>query len=199
MYGVYEMSRKRKCKYCKEYMDSFITFPGGVFCNMEHAVAFAREKAEKQREKALKKKEQETKKKHAKRKKEFYNNDRAIRTREAQKAFNAFIRERDGKDPCISCGRYHEGQWHAGHYRSTGAHPELRFEELNCHKQCSVCNNHKSGNIAEYRIELIKRIGLDKVEWLEGPHEPTKYTCEELKEIELHYKAKLKKLKEEVN
>ena len=46
----------------------------------------------------------------------------------------------------------------------------------------------------DYRINLIKKIGLDKVEWLEGQHEPKKYTCEDLKEIELKYKQKLKEL-----
>ena len=114
---------------------------------------------------------------------------------EAQKCFNAFIRERDKHDPCISCGRFHTGQYHAGHYRTVGAHPELRFDELNVHKQCSVCNNHKSGNIVEYRINLVKKIGADKVEWLEGNHEPKKYTIEELKDIKSLYKSKLKALK----
>ncbi len=52
----------------------------------------------------------------------------------------------------------------------------------------------RSGNIAEYRIRLIKKIGLDKVEWLEGPHEPAKYTIDDLKELIVKYKAKCKEL-----
>ena len=115
--------------------------------------------------------------------------------REAQAAFNAFIRERDKAEPCISCGRFHSGQYHAGHYRSVGSHPELRFEELNVHKQCSVCNNHKSGNVIEYRINLVAKIGQKALDWLEGHHEPKKYTVEELKAIKSTYKAKLKELK----
>ncbi|XKM12681.1 recombination protein NinG [Orbaceae bacterium ac157xtp] len=82
---------------------------------------------------------------------------RSERLKEAQIVFNAYIRERDKNEPCISCGRYHTGQYHAGHYRSVGACPELRFCELNVHKQCSACNNHKSGNILEYRINLVKK------------------------------------------
>jgi hypothetical protein len=112
----------------------------------------------------------------------------------AQVAFNAYIRKRDEALPCISCGRHHTGQYHAGHYLSTGARPELRFEEDNNHKQCSACNNHLSGNIALYRISLIKKIGLDRVEWLEGPHEPKKYTIEELITIRDHYRSKLKEV-----
>ena len=59
---------------------------------------------------------------------------------------------------------------------------------------CAPCNNHLSGNIADYRINLINKIGVEKLEWLEGPHKPKKYTCTELKEIELLYKQKLKDL-----
>ena len=115
--------------------------------------------------------------------------------REAQNAFNAWIRLRDEKEPCISCGRFHQGQYHAGHYRTVGSHPELRFEELNVHKQCSVCNNHKSGNIVEYRINLLGKIGAKSIEWLEGNHEPKKYTVDDLKSIKATYKAKLKEMK----
>ena len=115
--------------------------------------------------------------------------------REAQTVFNQFIRLRDEKLPCISCGRFHQGQYHAGHYRTVGSHPELRFEELNVHKQCSVCNNHKSGNIVEYRIHLLAKIGASNLEWLEGHHDLKKYTIEDYKEIKSIYRAKLKELK----
>jgi hypothetical protein len=134
-------------------------------------------------------------KKHAARKKEMKDNDKPLREKAAQSAFNAFIRLRDVLLPCVSCGRHHTGQYHAGHYRSRGAHPELRFEELNCHKQCAPCNNHLSGNISNYRPALIVKIGQAKLDWIEGPHEVKKYTCAELKEIELLYKQKLKGLK----
>lgn len=117
--------------------------------------------------------------------------------KEAQVAVNAYIRERDRHEPCISCGRWHQGQWHAGHYRTVKAAPELRFNELNIHKQCAPCNGPMSGNIVEYRIRLIQKIGLAKVEWLEGKHEPAKYTIEDAKRIKSEYKAKLKELQQE--
>jgi len=124
----------------------------------------------------------------------------AIKTRsewmkETQTEFNAYIRIRDDKEPCISCGRHHQGQYHAGHYRSVGSNPSLRFDELNVHKQCSVCNNHKSGNLIEYRINLVKKIGQTGLDYLEGPHEPKKYSIDELKEIKSTYKQKAKELK----
>lgn len=115
--------------------------------------------------------------------------------KDAQTAFNAWIRERDAALPCISCGRHHEGQYHAGHYRTTAAAPELRFEPLNVHKQCAPCNNHMSGNIVEYRINLVKKIGAEAVEWLEGKHEPAKLTIEDIRAITAKYRALVRELK----
>ena len=118
--------------------------------------------------------------------------------RDAQRAFNAYIRARDVDLPCISCGDFtpmtRGGDYDCGHYRSVGANPELRFEELNAHKQCKRCNSHLSGNIVNYRIGLLMRIGEEKVAWLEGPHEPKKYTIEDLKAVIATYRAKLKAL-----
>ncbi|WP_095110546.1 recombination protein NinG [Pseudomonas sp. Irchel 3E20] len=120
---------------------------------------------------------------------------RADHARDTQQAFNEWVRLRDADLPCVSCGRHHDGQYHAGHYRTVAANPEIRFEPLNVHKQCAPCNNHKSGDIVNYRIELVKRIGTEAVEWLEGPHEAKKYTVEELKAMTADYRAKTRELK----
>lgn len=117
--------------------------------------------------------------------------------REAQAAFNAFIRQRDHDQPCISCGRFHTGSYDAGHYRSVGAQPALRFNEVNVHKQCVPCNQHKGGNIIEYRIRLVEKIGRVGVEWLEMEHPPAKYSIEDAKQIKAQYVAKFKQLKEQ--
>ena len=109
--------------------------------------------------------------------------------REAQTAFNAFIRIRDADKPCVSCGRHHNGQWHAGHWLSTGARPELRFDEANCHRQCQPCNVHLHGNLVLYRAELIRRIGLAEVERLEGPQPQRKFTIPDLREIRDKYRV----------
>lgn len=114
--------------------------------------------------------------------------------KEAQEAFNAWIRKRDEAEPCISCGRHHNGQWHAGHYLSTGARPELRFDPANVHKQCQPCNTHLHGNLALYRSALVRKIGPVGVDWLEGPHAVKKYTIDDLKSIISLYKEILKEL-----
>lgn len=120
---------------------------------------------------------------------------RADYIKETQTAANAYVRERDADKMCISCGRWHEGQWHAGHYLSTGARPGLRFVEANIHKQCMPCNVHLSGNLINYRIGLINRIGLEAVELLECDDAARKYTIEELKVIRESYQRKLKELR----
>ena len=116
---------------------------------------------------------------------------------EAQAAFNAWVRERDKGLPCISCGKSSGCKVNAGHYLSRGARPELRYEPLNCHLQCEKCNSWLSGNAVMYRAALIRKIGLASVEWLEGPHDPKRYTIDDLKEIKQHYKDKVRELQKE--
>ena len=120
---------------------------------------------------------------------------RADHLREVQAVFNEWVRLRDADLPCVSCGRHHDGQYHAGHYRTVGANPEIRFEPLNVWKQCAPCNTHLSGNLVNYRLSLLQRIGAEKLDWLEGPHPTRKYTIEEIKAIKADYREKIKELK----
>lgn len=117
--------------------------------------------------------------------------------REAQAEFNAFIRARDHGKPCISCGRLTGAKINAGHYRSVGAFPELRFEERNVYVQCEHCNTHLSGNIAEYRKSLVAQYGEELVDWLEGPHEPKNYSKDDLKAIRDEYRRKTRELRKD--
>ena len=127
-------------------------------------------------------------------KREARQNDRGWWTKAAQTEFNKWVRLRDRDLPCISCQRHHTGQIHAGHYRTVGANPELRFEPLNCHAQCSVCNNHLSGNLINYRANLLVKIGAEKLQYLEGPHEAKKYTIQDLMDIRDKYKRLIKEM-----
>lgn len=120
--------------------------------------------------------------------------------REAQNAFNAYIRERDKDKPCISCGSPMEkglvgGGYDCGHYRSVGSAPHLRFDERNAMGQCKKCNRYLSGNAIEFRSGLVNRYGIGFVEGIESDNEPKKYTIDELKDIKSLYKSKLKALK----
>ena len=173
--------KQKKCRVCKEKFPYFNSTQ--VACSPKCAIELVKLNKSKEYDKKTKELKASIKTK-------------ADWLKEAQTANNAYIRERDHDDPCISCGRHHQGQYHAGHYLSRGACPELRFHPLNNHKQCQPCNNHLSGNLVNYRVNLIKKIGLDMVEWLEGPHEPQKLSIEDIKEIKEYYKEQFKLIKE---
>jgi len=117
-------------------------------------------------------------------------------TKEAQQAFNRYIRLRDKGLPCISCDKIDDGshQRHASHYRPAGIATALRFHEHNVHASCAQCNSHKSGNLVEYRIRLVKKIGKDAVKYLESQNATHKWDIDDLKEIKSMYKEKAKLL-----
>jgi hypothetical protein len=134
---------------------------------------------------------------HAIQKREFLDNDKSFQKAKSQRSFNEFIRLRDAHLGCVSCDKPSDwhGQWHCGHFKTVGARPDLRFNEDNCHKQCSVCNNYLSGNLIEYRRELENRIGTDRLLALDVELKPKKYTAQDYKNIHLEYQQKIKELK----
>ena len=182
-------SRMKTCRVCRQPFEPRL--PMQVVCGIDCARSLAisvRGKAEKQATTKQRKADRERKEKLK---------SRSELAREAQQALNAWVRLRDADKPCISCGRHHEGQYHAGHYLSVGARPELRYEPLNVWKQCAPCNTHLSGNAVLFRQALVREIGLERVEWLEGPHPAKKYTADELRAIKAEYAAKARELKRE--
>jgi hypothetical protein len=113
--------------------------------------------------------------------------------RKAQAAFNSWVRFRDAGRPCISCGAMPDpkrgGTMDAGHYRSTGACPQLRFDPDNCHLQCVRCNRDLSGNAIAYRVGLVRRIGVQRLARLEADHPLPKWGVAEYREIARMYRA----------
>lgn len=188
--------KPKRCKVChNEFIPSLTT---QKVCDWQCAIKLSQEQeAKKQR------------KQHTKAKRELKDNDRSFQIKKTQKIFNKYIRLRDFSEVCISCGRGDldieysgvGGKWDCGHYKTRGAFPELRFEPINAHKQCKRCNGG-SGNYSrkdrtvmeEYGIGLLAKIGQEKFDWLNGPHDAKKYTIEELKEIQELYKRKIKEL-----
>lgn len=172
----------RTCKNCKTKFEPQYNKVQNV-CSFTCAIELTNERNEKAKKKAWTKEKKE--RKEALKTRSDYQN-------ELQVIFNKWIRLRDKGNNCISCNKPAKKE-NAGHYRSVGGNPELRFEPLNNNLQCEYCNTYLHGNLIDYRINLIKKIGLDKVEWLEGKHEPKKYTIEELKGLKVIYKLKIKK------
>jgi len=123
--------------------------------------------------------------------------------RETQTAFNAMIRLRDrlAGFNCISSGRSLDWSGNAvdaGHYRSRGSAPHLRFNEDNCHAQSKQDNRYGSGEAVAYRIGLIARIGLDRVELLEADNAPCKWTHDELRAMKADYQRRVREMKKEM-
>ncbi|PHM61219.1 recombination protein NinG [Xenorhabdus ishibashii] len=192
--------RQRKCKECGERYEPERQLQNT--CSIQCAIARAKKQEQKRQEELerRRKKDNEIKQKLARdklRARRLAVKPRSYWIQQAQRAVNAYIRERDRDLPCVSCGAYTSAQWDAGHYRTTSAAPQLRFDERNIHRQCIVCNQHKSGNLVPYRVELIRRIGLEEVESIESNHDRHRWTIEECQSIKSEFQEKLKILRQE--
>lgn len=168
-----KLLRKAKiCKVCeKEFLPYTTTQP---VCSFDCLIIYNSEKEVKKRVKQMKRDLRD---------KEWYLNA-------LEAVFNAYVRKRDKDLPCISCGCLKANKWDAGHFWAAGNYSFLRFNEDNVHKQCSNnCNIHKSGNQAEYRINLIKKIGAERVQWLDDHrHDELRITIPEIKTLIEKYK-----------
>lgn len=191
---------RRKCTVCREWFHPVRAEQ--YVCSYECACVHGKAandaaKAEKQRKEKKRRLEEERADRQRQAERRMAVKPLSYFIKQAQHAFNEFIRYRDRDLPCISCGRHHDGQYHAGHFRTTGASPELRFDEDNCHKQCSACNNHLSGNLTAYRPALIAKIGQSRFDALMGPHALPKWNRDDYIRIRDEYRAKLRDLKKQ--
>ncbi len=171
--------KPKKCKICKVSFTPQTTTQ--QVCSWECAIKIV----DKDKIKKIKKEVKEAKQKLK---------SRSDWLKETQIVFNKYIRLRDQNDGCISCGSKSAYAYHAGHYRSIGSAGHLRFHELNCHRQCSACNTHLSGNLINYRQRLIRKIGIHAVEALESDNATVKLNIEQIKVIKQEFSAKIKAL-----
>lgn len=167
--------KKKKCKNCKKEYTPVKQFQ--TACSISCAIELSQKK-KKQKQK------QETKKLKE-----------SLKTvgeyiKEAQAAVNAYVRERDRFTSCISCGtplyllkHGRGGSYDAGHYRSRGAAPHLRFNTLNIFGQCKRCNRYLSSNHEEMRKGILQRKGPEYLQRLEAMNYGKKFTIDYLKRI----------------
>lgn len=173
--------KPKKCKFCKDLFTP--SRPLQFLCSFQCALKWTSIEDEKKK-KAEWKKEKKLLKEKVKRLSDF--------EKEARAEFQKWIRLVRDKDlPCISCGKF-SNRYDAGHYFDAGVYSGLIFNEDNVHKQCSnFCNRMNHGNKPNYRIGLVKKIGLKRVKKLEGEKDKLrsyKYTREELISIKEKYK-----------
>ncbi|EBG0692417.1 hypothetical protein DNW06_18660 [Salmonella enterica subsp. enterica] len=196
---------RRKCKVCREWFHP--AYSNVVWCCPEHGAIYALELRAKEKIKAaarrIREKHQADKAERQRRqaKRESFKT-KAQWDKEAQAAFNRYIRIRDEGKPCISCDAPRVGKSNfltgsaidASHYRSRGAASHLKFNVFNVHSACTRCNRQLSGNAVEYRIRLIRRIGLERVERLESDNAPRRFDIPYLKRIKSIFTRKARAL-----
>lgn len=186
-----------KLKKCKECGNGFVpTRPLQYLCSPLCAINYTRKESEK-REAKERKADTKARKEKIKTHSDYL--------RELQPIFNTFIRLRDYNENCISCQKPLIGdnpekpkKFDAGHFRSVGSNPQLRFNEENVYGQCVHCNRDKHGNLLEYRKGLIAKIGVEKVEYLENLNDSNKLSIPEIKDLIDTYRAKIKTLKQTI-
>jgi len=182
---------KRKCKYCGKYKNRDLMFiPNtSAFCDKDHAIQWSILNKDKGRKKI----EQSERRAINKEKK----SNLATRKKAAKKACHDYIRARDSGQGCICCGKPLGNNYHAGHFLESGNNPQIRYDEDNIHGQRLDCNFFKGGDSGDYQENLIKKIGLDRVNELKNLKGGTmKRTADDYLAIEKYYKDKLKALNE---
>jgi hypothetical protein len=127
----------------------------------------------------------------------------AVKTRrdwiaETQAAVNKYVRLRDHGKGCISCGTHPEqkfgGAADAGHFRSVGSAPHLRYYLPQIALQCVKCNRYLGGNAVEMRRGLVARLGLDRVEQIEAMQGVAKWSIDYLQRLKKVMTKKARRL-----
>ena len=179
------MTRQPKPKRCKVCKAEFVPVrPMQKACSVDCAKAMAvSERGKREAKEAAKDRAETRKRKEALR-------SNGERKAAAQKSLNRWIvHVRDKAQPCISCGRFHQGVYHAGHYRSRGSAPHLALDPANLAKQCAPCNLYLHGNLIGFRAGLIERYGISHVESLEADNSPRHHSGSDYDQIAAQYRA----------
>jgi hypothetical protein len=202
--------KEKKCRTCKEPFKPQRSLQN--VCSLPCAIVYSKRLVKKEQKQAEKAKRREIRQRKEKLK------TRSDWLRLAENEFRRFIRARDrlfylrqGKQPeCISCGTTNPSiQYAAGHFKTKGAYPELRLDELNCHLQCNKnCNSALSGNIGGtktthgYRKGIILRYGNARgqeiLDYLDGPHPIANWTVDEIKEMKKDFSRRARDLEAQV-
>lgn len=120
--------------------------------------------------------------------------------REAQGAFNEFVRLRDNGGACFVCSAPLRlgglgGGFDAGHIRSRSQADHLRMDERNVHGQCKPCNAPGSTKDHEMRAAAERLLGKDVADALYADNRVIKWTRDGLREIRDTYRARVREMK----
>lgn len=120
--------------------------------------------------------------------------------REAQAAVNRYVRLRDmaqGRG-CVTCGAHpaqkRGGTMDAGHFRSVGSAPHLRYYLPQIALQCVTCNRHQGGRALDFRRALVERHGATWVEALESMQGLAKFDIDYLSRLKRIFTKKARRV-----
>lgn len=194
---------RRKCKVCGEWFVPEYNDIRIRWCRPEHGAIYAIELRTKEKVKAEAKRikakhEAEKADRQRRREKRVSLKTKSQWRKEAQAAFNKYVRLRDEGMPCISCGRLPEqkfgGSMDCGHYRSRGAASHLAFNLHNTAGQCVFCNRNQSGAQKAFEQGLIERIGAEKVEALNNDNRARNFDIPYLQRIKSIFTRRARQL-----
>lgn len=158
-----------KAKICQNCRMKFVPdLPGALVCSEPCALAYAvsiRGKAEKV--KAVKGRKADAVKRQGMKSRQTW-------LKECQAIVNKVVRLRDmlAGHGCITCGARPAqkvgGTMDAGHFRSVGSAPHLRFFTPQIRLQCVTCNRYQGGRALDFRKALVAQHGAAWVDALEG-------------------------------
>jgi hypothetical protein len=202
---------KRKCKYCKteKHVEKGVIIGLSFYCDYGHAAKWGDENTVV----GAKMKAQA--------------NSKAVRNLNrtklswqhplTQTAFNRmrvlqefmWFEKADIKPYCISCLKENM-DWCCGHFKTRGAHGEIKYDERNTFLQCNrYCNCGLNGNIEGnkntigYKKGLIHRFGETEgqsiIDYCERHHPVAHWCCEELEQKRKGYNAAIRYLEKELN
>ena len=127
---------------------------------------------------------------------ETFIDDRQSLIHDLDFVFSRYIRIResniDGISECYTCGfKSHWTKLQCGHFIKRGE-TFLRWDSRNAKSQCEKCNCNLHGNIDEYTTRLNEeQPGLPE-QLKEESREVNKFSREDLKQLLIDYRAKLK-------
>lgn len=188
--------KPRRCKQCREVFTPSRSMQS--VCSVACSIAWA----EKQKAQKAARAKHDERKSLAERKAKLKTRREWIA--EAQVAVNKVARLRDvlAGHGCISCGarpqQKYGGTFDAGHYRSVGSAPHMRYYLPAIRGQCVRCNRELGGAVVNFRRGLIERIGIERVEEIESMQWTAKWSVEYLQRLKKVMNKKARRLEKRI-
>lgn len=122
--------------------------------------------------------------------------------KEAQEAFNRYVRLRDNGKGCFVCGVTLVmggvgGGFDAGHIRSRSNADNLRFDERNVFGQCKPCNAPGATKDWQMKAAAVRMLGEAGAEALYNDNAPIKWTRDGLRQTRDKYRQMANELEKQ--